>query len=86
MQATTQPATISSETTDQLITDVSWWGGFISPESAALDAIVLGGKLDVIEDESLRRLLPRGGETWNATSYGDLRFDYQEFEAQYNHF
>lgn len=57
MQATTQPATTSSETTDQLITDVSWWGGFISPESAALDAIVLGGKLDVIEDETLRRLL-----------------------------
>lgn len=57
MQATTQPAAISAEATDQLITDVSWWGGFISPESAALDAIVLGGKLDVIQDETLRRLL-----------------------------
>ena len=67
MQTATQPTAISSDATDQLITDVSWWGGFISPESAALDAIVLGGKLEVIEDETLRRLLSGVAESCDAT-------------------
>ncbi len=37
----------------KLIADVSWWGGFTGFESATLSAVILGGKLDLIQNEDL---------------------------------
>ena len=45
------------ESVDDLIANFTWWGGFFVFESASLDAVILGGRLDVIENEDLRRLL-----------------------------
>ena len=48
---------VSADSADQLLTDVSWWGSYTTLESAALDAAVQDGQLDLIETDSLRRLL-----------------------------
>lgn len=58
LEAAADPASdIPADSVDKLIGDVTWWGGFIGFESAALDAVILGGKLDLIENEAVRRLL-----------------------------
>ena len=48
---------VSADSVDQLLTDVSWWGSGTTLESAVLDAAIQDGQLDLIETDSLRRLL-----------------------------
>lgn len=60
---------------DRLLVDLTWWGGFIVFESASLDAVVLGGKLDLIRNEELRRLLTG----WRGALDQAARQEAQEF-------
>jgi hypothetical protein len=75
MATGSQPASVSADSADQMITDVTWWGGFISFESAALDAVILSGKLDLLEDEGLRRLLT----AWRRDIAAAASLETQEF-------
>ncbi|MFQ5691110.1 MAG: hypothetical protein ACE5HQ_12665 [Gemmatimonadota bacterium] len=66
--AANPPIDVAADSIDQLIGDVTWWGGFINLESATLDAVILGGKLDVIKNEDLRGLLTSWRQTVEATA------------------
>ncbi len=80
MEAARDPASLPADSIDRMITNVSWWGGFITFESAALDAVVLGGQLDLIRDERLRRLLT----AWRRDVAVATAQEAQEFE-HYSH-
>lgn len=60
---------------DELIVNLTWYGSFIVFESASLDAVVLGGKLDLIRNEELRRLLTG----WRGALEQAARVEAQEF-------
>ncbi len=48
---------VEASSVDEMMGRLTWWGGFWVFESASLDAVILGGNLDVIQDEGLRSLL-----------------------------
>ncbi|MGB3543924.1 hypothetical protein, partial [Rubrivirga sp.] len=48
---------VAADSADQLLTDISWWGSYTTLESAVLDAAVQDGQLDLVQTDSLRRLL-----------------------------
>jgi hypothetical protein len=48
---------VQASSVDEMIGRLTWWGGFWVFESASLDAVILGGNLDVIRNEGLRTLL-----------------------------
>ena len=43
----------TADSVAKLIGDVTWWGGYTAFESATLSAVILGGKLDLIQDQDL---------------------------------
>ena len=43
----------TADSVAKLIGDVTWWGGYTAFESATLSAVILGGKLDLIQNEDL---------------------------------
>lgn len=51
------PLALSADSVDQLLADVTWWASYTTLESTVLDAAVLDGQLDLIQADSLRRLL-----------------------------
>jgi hypothetical protein len=64
---------------DEMIVDLTWWGGFLVFESASLDAVILGGRLDLIENEEVRRLLTG----WRGALEQTARQESEEF-VHYN--
>jgi len=80
LQLAADPASeISAEEADRMIVDLTWWGSLISFESAALDAVILGAKLDLLSNEALRRMLADWRSHLAATSSQNT----QEFEHFY---
>lgn len=80
MQLAAEPTEeISAEAVDRMIGDVTWWGSLVSFESAALDAVVLGGKLDLLNNEELRRMLA----DWRSELASTASQNTQEFEHFY---
>lgn len=69
-------AEIATEEMDRMIVDVAWWGSFFSFESAALDAVILGAKLDLLNNEALRRMLA----DWRGQLASASAQNTQEFE------
>ncbi len=49
--------TISPDSVDQLLADVTWWASYTTLESTVMDAAVQDGQLDLVRTDSLRRLL-----------------------------
>ena len=70
------PRELTADSVDQLLTDVSWWGSYVSLETAALDAAVQDGQLDLLRTDSLRRLVG----AWRAELAG-LRSDREQERA-----
>ena len=68
-------ADISADSADQLLTDVSWWGSYTSLETTVLDAAVQDAQLDLIETDSLRRMLA----TWRTEVADAAAQSHQEF-------
>lgn len=60
----------------RMVVDITWWGSLISFESAALDAIILGAKLDLLNNEALRRMLA----DWRSQLASTSSQNAQEFE------
>jgi hypothetical protein len=56
------PASLSPDSVDQLLADASWWSSYTALESTVLDAAVQYGQLNLIESDSLRRILT----TWRS--------------------
>ncbi|PAP75443.1 hypothetical protein [Rubrivirga marina] len=69
---------VSADSADQLLTDVSWWSSYTTLESAVLDAAVQDGQLDVVQTDSLRRLLG----TWH-TELAAVRVQGEQERAHY---
>jgi hypothetical protein len=55
------PEEISAEKADSLIADLTWWLGSDHWNTGALEALVEGGRLEVVEDQDLRRTLASWG-------------------------
>jgi hypothetical protein len=51
------PATLTPDSVDQLLANVTWWSSYTSLQSTVLDAAVQDGQLDLIQTDSLRWLL-----------------------------
>jgi hypothetical protein len=51
------PATLSLQAVDTLLADILWWQGSQHWQTGALDALTLGGKIDIIRNEELRHTL-----------------------------
>lgn len=69
---------VPADSVDQLLTDVSWWGSYTTLESAVLDAAVQDGQLDLVQTDSLRRLLG----TWH-TELAAVRVQGEQERAHY---
>ena len=69
---------VSADSADQLLTDVSWWSSYTTLESAVLDAAVQDGQLDLVQTDSLRRLLG----TWH-TELASVRVQGEQELAHY---
>jgi len=69
-------AEIGAEEFDRMIIDVTWWGSFVTFESASLDAVILGAKLDLLKDPALRRMLT----DWRSQLAATASQNEQEFE------
>jgi len=72
-------AEIAAEEVDRMIGDIAWWGSLVSFESAALDAVILGAKLDLLDNEELRRMLA----DWRSELASTSSQNTQEFEHFY---
>jgi len=72
-------AEIAAEDVDRMIGDVAWWGSLVSFESAALDAVILSAKLDLLNNEELRRMLA----DWRSQLASTSSQNAQEFEHFY---
>ena len=72
-------AETAAEEVDRLIVDITWWGSPVSFESAALDAVILGAKLDLLDNEALRRMLA----DWRSQLVSTSGQNAQEFEHFY---
>lgn len=80
LQLAADPAAeIAAEEVDRIIVDVTWWGSLVSFESAALDAVILGAKLDLLNNEALRRMLA----DWRSQLASTSSQNAQEFEHFY---
>ena len=69
-------AEISADEADLMIIDIAWWGSFVTFESASLDAVILGAKLDLLDNPSLRRMLT----DWRSRLAATAGQNAQEFE------
>jgi hypothetical protein len=69
-------AEITAEDLDRMIIDITWWGSFVTFESASLDAVILGAKLDLLDNASLRRMLT----DWRSRLAATASQNAQEFE------
>jgi hypothetical protein len=69
------PLELPADSLDQLLADVTWWGGYTTLESTVLDATLLDGQLDLVETDSLRRLLA----TWRSEVESAAAQSNQEF-------
>jgi hypothetical protein len=67
--------TLSVDSADQLLADVTWWASYTTLESTVLDAAVQDGQLDLIRTDSLRRLL----STWRSEVGSAVAQSNQEF-------
>ena len=72
-------AETAAEEVDRLIVNITWWGSPVSFESAALDAVILGAKLDLLDNEALRRMLA----DWRSQLVSTSGQNAQEFEHFY---
>lgn len=68
-------SSISSDSVDHLLADVSWWASYVTLESTTMDAAVLDGQLGLIQTDSLRRLL----STWRSSVEAAAAMSSQEF-------
>jgi hypothetical protein len=68
-------ADLDGNVLDEMIVDLTWWGGLLVFESASLDAVILGGRLDLIQNEELRRLLTG----WRSAVEQTARQEAEEF-------
>ncbi len=73
-----RPIAVPSDSIDQLVSGVTWAGGVTGRfETATLDALILGGDLDLIQDEGLRRLLTKWRrELENLTKHEEQEFGF----------
>ena len=69
---------LSADSVDHLLGGVSWWGGSTSIEMAAVDAVILGGKLALIQDEYLRGRLTGWSRTIEETRQNEDQ-DYETY-------
>ena len=67
---------IAAGDADRMIGDLAWWGSFLSFESATLDTLVMGAKLDLLSNEALRRMLA----DWRSQLAAISAQNAQEFE------
>jgi len=56
------PASLAADSVDRLLADATWWSSYTTLESTVLDAAIQDGQLDLIQTDSLRRLL----STWRS--------------------
>jgi hypothetical protein len=68
-------SSVSSDSVDRLLADVSWWSSYTTLESTVLDAAVEDGRLNLIRTDSLRQLLA----TWRAGAASAAAQSTQEF-------
>lgn len=55
--AATPSFVIPADSIDQLLADVTWWASYTTLESTVLEAAAQDGRLELIQTDSLRRLL-----------------------------
>ena len=54
---TTEKTSFTTEETDRLLGDIGWWDSQAHFSTGALNSLVYGGELSIIEDDALRRML-----------------------------
>lgn len=69
------PASLPADSLDQLLADATWWSSYTTLESTVLDAAVQDGQLNLIQTDSLRRLL----STWRSQVGAAAAQSEQEF-------